>query len=71
MKFLINALIDNKKESIENLHEYRNRLISDTVTGKVDVRDIEIPEYEFTDESADSDSENVDFDADADEEQED
>lgn len=67
----INALIDNKKESIENLHEYRNRLISDTVTGKVDVRDIEIPEYEFTDESADSDSENVDFDADADEEQED
>ena len=65
----ISALICNKKESIEALHEYRNRLVSDVVTGKIDVRDIEIPEYEFTDESADSDSEDADFDVD--EEQED
>ena len=62
-------MICNKKESIEALHEYRNRLVSDVVTGKIDVRDIEIPEYEFTDESADSDSEDADFDVD--EEQED
>ncbi len=65
----IDTLIGNKKVSIEDLHEFRNRLVSDTGTGKIDVRDIEIPEYEFTDESADSDSEDADLDVD--EEQED
>lgn len=30
------------------------RLISDTVTGKIDVRGIEIPEYEFVDEDIDN-----------------
>lgn len=42
--------IENLKAKIQNeielLYEYRTRLISDVVTGKVDVRDIEIPEYE-------------------------
>ena len=51
------------------LEEYKNKVIADTVTGKIDVRDIEIPEYEFTDESADSDSEDANLDVD--EEQED
>ena len=44
-------------------------MIANVVTGKIDVRDIEIPEYEFADESADSDSGDADFDVD--EEQED
>lgn len=30
--------------------------ISDIVTGKIDVRGIEIPEYEFVEEEADSDA---------------
>lgn len=34
------------KQQVNRLEEYRTRLISDVVTGKVDVRDIEIPEYE-------------------------
>ena len=34
------------KQQVTRLEEYRTRLISDLVTGKVDVRDIEIPEYE-------------------------
>src|SRR5690606_28839958 len=34
------------KQQVTRLEEYRTRLISDVVTGKVDVRDIEIPEYE-------------------------
>lgn len=34
------------KQQVSRLEEYRTRLISDVVTGKVDVRDIEIPEYE-------------------------
>lgn len=35
---------------ITALLELKARLISDTVTGKIDVRDIKIPEYEFADE---------------------
>jgi len=42
----IDALISNIHSEIALLVEYRTRLISDVVTGKVDVRDIEIPEYE-------------------------
>lgn len=65
----IDELIEIKKSEISGLHELKNRLISDVVTGNIDVRDIEIPEYEFTDESADSDLGDVDFGVD--EEQED
>lgn len=44
-------------KEIEVLHEFKTRLISDVVTGKIDVRGIEIPEYEYTAEEADNDSE--------------
>lgn len=44
-------------------------MVSDVVTGKIDVRDIEIPEYEFVDEEADSDADDED-DSDDTEEQE-
>ncbi len=37
-------------EEISALREYRVRLVADTVTGKIDVRGIEIPEYEFAEE---------------------
>jgi type I restriction enzyme S subunit len=39
-----NALPVFQKE-IELLREYRTRLISDVVTGQIDVRDVVIPEY--------------------------
>jgi len=39
----LNALIDRAQTEIELIQEYRNRLIADVVTGKIDVRDIEIP----------------------------
>lgn len=43
------AKIDNAlptfQEEIELLREYRTRLISDVVTGQIDVRDVVIPEY--------------------------
>jgi type I restriction enzyme S subunit len=42
----IEGLIVNIEKEILLLTEYRTRLISDVVTGKVDVRGIEIPEYE-------------------------
>lgn len=53
----IDELISFKEQQIQALHEFKTRLISDVVTGKIDVRGIEIPEYEYTAEEADTDSE--------------
>lgn len=49
--------IEKLSAEVETLEEYKIKLIADVVTGKIDVRDIEIPEYEFVDEDVDSDSE--------------
>lgn len=61
---IINEIIDQVKKAIavltdeiSVLQEYRVRLVADTVTGKIDVRGIEIPEYEFVDEDTDADNE--------------
>lgn len=53
----IDAIIKKLEEKIENLQDLKIRLIADTVTGKIDVRGIEIPEYEFVEETIDGDSE--------------
>lgn len=61
---IINEIIDQVKKAIavltdeiSVLREYRVRLVADTVTGKIDVRGIEISEYEFVDEDTDADNE--------------
>jgi len=41
---VINQAITRAENEIEQMREYRTRLISDVVTGQVDVRDIEVPE---------------------------
>lgn len=48
------ATIKKLTEEVAVLEEYRNKIIADTVTGKIDVRGIEIPEYEFVDEDIDN-----------------
>lgn len=53
----INCAIQNIRDIIAGLEDLKTRLISDTVTGKIDVRGIEIPEYEFVDEDTDADNE--------------
>ena len=53
----IGELISNKESQILTLQEFKTRLISDVVTGKIDVRGIAIPEYEYTAEEADTDFE--------------
>ena len=53
----INCAIQNSRDIIAGLEDLKTRLISDAVTGKIDVRGIEIPEYEFVDEDADADNE--------------
>ncbi len=61
--------IEKLSAEVETLEEYKTKLIADVVTGKIDVRDVEIPEYEFVDEDADVDSDSDD-DSDDTEEQE-
>lgn len=58
----IDAIIENINRKITVLAEYRTRLISDVVTGQIDVRDIEVPEFEYIADEADdaSDDENID-----------
>lgn len=45
--------IEKLQMGINALEEYKTKLIADVVTGKIDVRGIEIPKYEFVDEDID------------------
>ena len=47
---------DTLTQEISSLQELKARLISDTVTGKIDVRGIQIPEYEFAKENNDTEN---------------
>ena len=40
----IDTLITNREKQISEFNELKTRLISDTVTGKIDVREIKIPD---------------------------
>jgi type I restriction enzyme S subunit len=60
----IDAVIERSRQEIELMQEYRTRLISDVVTGKLDVRDVdlgEMPEFTeipYVDEPLDPDDDN-------------
>ena len=45
-------LTDKIQTEISILHEYRTRLISDVVTGKLDVREVAVPDFEAVEEAA-------------------
>ena len=47
------ALENALNREIELLHELRTRLISDVVTGQIDVRSIDVPDFELVEELAD------------------
>lgn len=66
----IDNLITNINEEITLLTEYRTRLISDVVTGQIDVRDIEIPEYEYVEEEPNEESVDIESAKEETEEQE-
>lgn len=53
----LDALIAIKQEQVRKLRELKNTIISDVVTGKIDVRNVTVPEYEHVDDIADEDSE--------------
>ena len=44
-------------QEISDLQELETRLISDVVTGKIDVRDIRVPDFEYVQETGDSSAE--------------
>ena len=44
------ALKQNLEQEIATLQDLRTRLISDVVTGQMDVRSIEVPEFEYVGE---------------------
>lgn len=54
------ALENALNREIELLHELRTRLISDVVTGQIDVRNIEVPDFELVEEAADEAEESED-----------
>lgn len=58
----IDSLVERINKEISLLGEYRTRLISDVVTGQIDVRDAVVPEFEYvSDETSDiSDDEGTD-----------
>lgn len=49
----IDAVLPKIESEIEALYELCNRIISDVVTGQIDVRGVDIPEYEYTEEMID------------------
>lgn len=66
----VNQMISDYEKQIEQLHEMKNRVILDVITGALDVRNVVIPDYEFVDENDDSES-NTDGELEETDEQED
>ena len=58
----MNFSIERLRSQIQVMQEYRTRLISDVVTGQIDVRNVAIPEYEVETEENESNDEEGDFD---------
>lgn len=56
---ILDLMIEHKQATIETLHELLIRLISDVVTGQIDVRGIEIPEYEYVEEESDEETDEM------------
>jgi type I restriction enzyme S subunit len=54
----INFEVKELRKQIEDLEELKSAIVSDVVTGKVDVRNITVPHYEHVDDIVDDDSEN-------------
>lgn len=50
----IDSQMESYNKSIISLQELRTRLISDVITGQIDVRDVEIPDFEYSPETDDN-----------------
>ena len=50
----VNNMVSGHENQIERLHEMKHRVILDVVSGRIDVRDVVIPSYEFVEDVDDS-----------------
>jgi type I restriction enzyme S subunit len=55
--FVEQTLIRLKQSQVQAYQELKSVIISDAVTGKIDVRNITVPEYEHVDDISDDDNE--------------
>jgi len=56
----VNLMVADYEKQIDQLHEMKHRVIFDVISGKADVRDICIPNYEYVDEENDEISDEED-----------
>ena len=49
----IKKAIKIESKNIANLQEFKTRLISDVVTGRIDIRDVKIPSFDMVEEDID------------------
>lgn len=63
----IKTAINVLERQISILEELKKRLISDVVTGQIDVRGVDIPEYEYTEELIDDVTDDADISPEVDE----
>lgn len=64
----IDAEVESLRKQIEKLEELKSVVVSDVVTGKIDVRGIAVPQYEHIDDIAEDDSEDIKEEIDGEEE---
>lgn len=57
----IDKAIEIERGNIKNLQELKARIISDAVTGKIDVRSVDIPEYEYIEDQSDEEADEEDI----------
>lgn len=55
----IDEAVEKTNDKIKILQELKPRLISDVVTGKIDVRGVEVPEYEYVDETPETEDSEI------------
>lgn len=59
---LISNAVEKINEELVVLEELKKKLISDVVTGQIDVRDVEVPEFEYVEEIEDPSEEDEETD---------
>ena len=65
---MISDAIEKITQEIASLQEMKKRLISDVITGKMDVREVDVPEYNISLDDNDTDADDEYLDDEIDEE---
>ena len=66
----VNRMVADYEKQIEQLHEMKHRVILDVITGATDIRNVEIPDYEFVEEEDSEEDADRDSDSEEDETEE-